>query len=161
MCLEGSRGNALMTRDAGRMVFGPWVPEETPGPDQGGGGSVIPLVLSEWRAVSSLDDPGKFETFPAPWSNPRRLVTIVDEERQSVDRVRRFVAGWEWLERQTRSHVARPVLLPKRECDHYLAGAGVMLKASRSDRATNGSPGMGGTANSTLPEQVDGSPGAR
>jgi hypothetical protein len=90
-------------------MFGPWVPEESPKSDHAGGGNVIPLVLSEWRAVSSLDHPEQLEMFPAPWSNPRRLVSIVDEERQSVDRVRRFAAAWEWLESRTRSHVARPL----------------------------------------------------
>ena len=145
-----------MTRDAGRMVFGPWVPEETSGPDTGRSGNVIPLVLSEWRAVSSLDEPDRFETFPAPWSNPRRLVSIVDEERQSVDRVRRFAAAWEWLESRALGQVARPVLLPKRECDRYLAGAGVMLKVSRIDRPVNASPRMGGEANPPSLEQGDG-----
>ena len=145
-----------MTRDAARTMFGPWVPEESPRLDHAGGGNVIPLVLSEWRAVSSLDHPEQLEMFPAPWSNPRRLVSIVDEERQSVDRVRRFAAAWEWLEGRTRSHVARPVLLPKGECDQHLAGAGVMLKVSRNHRGADAAPAPRDSGEETVTERGDG-----
>ncbi len=148
--------NALVTRDAARTAFGPWVPEESPGPDHDRGGNVIPLVLSEWRAVASLDRPEQLEMFPAPWSNPRRLISIVDEERQSVDRVRRFAAAWEWLESRTRNHVARPLLLPKCECDQHLAGAGVMLKVSRSHRADGASPRSGHSGEGTVDARCDG-----
>jgi len=113
-------------------------------------------VLSEWRAVSSLDHPEQLEMFPAPWSNPRRLVSIVDEERQSVDRVRRFAAAWEWLESRTRSHVARPVLLPKGECNQHLAGAGVMLKVSRSHGGGDAAPARRDSGEATVTERGHG-----